>query len=571
VTTTRLNRESFAWLFVIGLVAVTDAWWTRALLSPDGAAYLDLADALRRGEWGSVLQGYWSPLYPLLAAAARSVASAVGGDPLAAVHLLNAGLVIVGGALVHRLIVTRHERQGGRSALPAALWLRCSWAAFAICSLVYARVDSVTPDLLLLVVMVAVLDELLRHGVERPVRLGLLLGATFLVKTSSWPWLIVTWAWLASPWGARAPRRAMVRGASATLAVVLAWLVPLSAKSGRPTLGSTGRLNACWFLRDCDGQSPDTHRGEHARYATLTTSLGGSVTYARFAATPGSAATYEPWTDPTAWAEGVRTQHESPLAFGALVGVVLDNLADALRYLGVYLYLAALAPALLWWVVARPRMAWDDDARLALGAAVVGAVGIAQFVAVQVQPRLMAPFAWLHVAGLLAWMLVASAPPAHDAGGEGGRTGAEKRRGARGRTDDTAPPARDPSTGMAAALAWLPVVAVLAAITLVLRGDRTNAASDSSYRAELRDASTRASSGRTPRAVVVVGDAFPLVAHAKALDLVIVAQLLPASAATLDAIDPRERQRLLQQAGNGTADVAWQRQPDGRVRVTALR
>ena len=323
-------------------------------------------DALRRGEWGSVLQGYWSPLYPLLAAATRSVASAVGGDPLAAVHLLNAGLVIVGGALVHRLIVTRHERQGGRSALPAALWLRCSWAAFAICSLVYARVDSVTPDLLLLVVMVAVLDELLRHGVERPVRLGLLLGATFMVKTSSWPWLIVTWAWLASPWGARAPRRAMVRGAIATLAVMLAWLVPLSAKSGRPTLGSTGRLNACWFLRDCDGQSPDTHRGEHARYATLTTSQGGSATYARFAAAAGSAATYEPWTDPTAWAEGVRTQHESPLALGALVGVVLDNVADALRYLGVYLFLAALAPALLWWVVARPRMAWDDDARLAL-------------------------------------------------------------------------------------------------------------------------------------------------------------------------------------------------------------
>ena len=71
--------------------------------------------------------------------------------------------------------------------------------------------------------------------------------------------------------------------------------------------------------------------------------------------------------------------------------------------------------------------------------------------------------------------------------------------------------------------------------------------------------------------MVVVGDAFPLVAHAKALDLVIVAQLLPESAAMLDAIDPRERQRLLQQAGNGTADVAWQRQPDGRVRVTALR
>jgi hypothetical protein len=569
VTTNRLTRESLAWLVVIGMVAVIDAWWVRAMLNPDGAAYLDLADAMRRGEWSAVVQGYWSPLYPLLAAVVRSAASAVGMDQLAAVHALNAGLVIAGGVLVHRLVRSLVERHGTRSTVPAALWLRCTWAAYAICALVYARIDGVTPDLLLLVVMVAVLDELLRRGAQRPLRLGLLLGAAFLAKTSSWPWLVVMWGWLATPWGARAPGAAVARGAMATVAILLAWLVPLGIAAGRPTLGSTGRLNACWFLRDCDGQSPDTHRGAHARYATLAVSTGDTITYARYA---GGAATYEPWSDPTAWAAGVRTQRQSPLAVGAMAAVVVDNLADAIRYLGLYLWLAALVPALLWWAMSRPSLAWGDEPRLALGASVMGAVGIAQFVAVQVQPRLMAPFAWLHVAGALAWLFAASVPSSGGAAAHRTRAALGKGGGPAGKKRDAGAVAgREVPRGMSTVLGWVPVLAAIVAIALVLWGDRTNAASDATYRAELREASTRASGGRTPREVVVVGEAFPLVSHAKSLDIVFVAQVLPASVPTLDALDPRERQRLLQQAGHGTADVAWQRQADGRVRVTALR
>lgn len=584
MTAFRLTRESLAWLVVFGVVAAGEAWLTRALLTPDGAAYLDLADAVARGDGRTFVQGYWSPLYPLLAAVARVLARAVGADQLAAVHALNAGLAIAGGVVVHRLVLAVHARHHGGAAFPLALWQRCTWAAYVTCALVYARIDSVTPDLLLLVVLVGAVEELVRHGARRPVRLGLLLGAAFLAKTSSWPWLLVTWAWLASPLGVVASRPAAARGVAVTVAMLLAWLVPISVQAGRPTLGSTGRLNACWFLRDCDGQSPDTHRGEHARYATLTTSAGGEVTYARLADLAG---TYPPWTDPTGWAAGLRTQRASPWALGALAGVVLDNLADAVRYLAVYLYLAALAPALLWWVVVRPRLSWGDDSRLALGCAVLGAIGIAQFVAVQVQPRLMAPFAWLHVAGVLAALLAASGAPASAQGGAQASApagAASIERGAavpRVRRRRKEPAVRDVArapgagtnagTGLARSLAWVPLLASLVATALVLQGDRANAESDARYRAELRDATWRASGGRVPRAVVVVGEAFPLVAHAKALDVAIVSQVLPVSVPALDAIDSRERQRLLQQAGGGTADVAWQRQPDGRVRVTALR
>jgi len=53
VTTTRLARESLACVVALRLVVVADGWWTRALRNPDGAACLDLADAVRRGEWGA--------------------------------------------------------------------------------------------------------------------------------------------------------------------------------------------------------------------------------------------------------------------------------------------------------------------------------------------------------------------------------------------------------------------------------------------------------------------------------------------------------------------------------------
>ena len=90
------------------------------------------------------------------------------------------------------------------------------------------------------------------------------------------------------------------------------------------------------------------------------------------------------------------------------------------------------------------------------------------------------------------------------------------------------------------------------------------------YRSEIASITTQASRGFARRTIVVVGDAFPLIAHAKALGARVVAQVLPASADLLASLPPAERKRVLREAGKGQADVAWQMRDDGRVRITPL-
>ena len=64
-----------AWVVLL-LVAGFQAWATRFYPTPDGVSYLDLSDAVLRGDFGELLNGYWSPLYPVLVGLGRRLTSA---------------------------------------------------------------------------------------------------------------------------------------------------------------------------------------------------------------------------------------------------------------------------------------------------------------------------------------------------------------------------------------------------------------------------------------------------------------------------------------------------------------
>ena len=58
-----------AWTVAIVLGGLQVVAHPYRLSSDDAISYLDLADAYLRHDWKSVLNGYWSPLYPVLNAA----------------------------------------------------------------------------------------------------------------------------------------------------------------------------------------------------------------------------------------------------------------------------------------------------------------------------------------------------------------------------------------------------------------------------------------------------------------------------------------------------------------------
>ncbi len=58
-------------------------------MSADGCRYLDMGDAIMRGDWGMVINGYWSPLYPLLLGVAMVVVKPSPEWEFPIAHLVN--------------------------------------------------------------------------------------------------------------------------------------------------------------------------------------------------------------------------------------------------------------------------------------------------------------------------------------------------------------------------------------------------------------------------------------------------------------------------------------------------
>lgn len=364
----------------------------------DGAAYLDLAQRLLDGDLAGFVQGYWSPVYPALLALLLGVTGASGSAAVAAAHVLNLVIALAAVALLWRAAIQRSDARWGVLAL----------TAFLVASARTVRIDAVTPDLLLMVAIIGLGLELLRRDGWRPVQLGSWAGAAFLIKTSVWPWLMVSaMVALLALWQQRDRRRALlVALATAALPLIL-WSTAMSIEVGRPTLGSTGRLTACWYLFSCDGRTPDSHAGEHEEYHTWVLGAQATVKVATF---PETAWTYAPWSDPSAWQEGMLQQARVPptamelVKYGATQLGLVIGLWMPFLLVGVLLPLVALTPG-------APSLL-SVSRRPAGVAMMMGVIGILQFVAVHAEPRLIAPFTMLFSLGWIEWRLSGTPRPA---------------------------------------------------------------------------------------------------------------------------------------------------------------
>ena len=262
-------------------------------MSPDGVAYLDLAAALRRGDLHHFVQGYWSPLYPALLALIGGVGGASAHAMLPIAHAVN--VVAVAGTV---FILWRWAR-----AMPSPWFGRAAIAALFLCGTEPPRVEAVTPDLLLMLVLTAIGYELIVRGGRRWLWLGILFGATFLIKTSSWPWLLIALAIRLATAPDRSAWRVAVNSHLVMFGVMLCWMMPMSVQSGGITFGSTGRLNYNWYIETSDSRTPDTHHGTHRQYYPIPVDSNPGFPWARF--DQAAQWTYEPWSDPGQWARGV--------------------------------------------------------------------------------------------------------------------------------------------------------------------------------------------------------------------------------------------------------------------------
>ena len=390
--------ETAAWAVVCGF-ALLNAWIARHTVDADGLSYLDIADAILRGDWKNVVNAYWSPLYPLLLLPAVAAGRAWPYWEAAAAHAVN--LAIFFGALIAFRMLLREAAANARCSsaggpgekyLPTDVYTFIASALFMWTSLEWTSVRRTTPDILVsaLVYLTGVFlikrrEE--RHNRRYSILLGFALALGYYAKTVFFPLAVALLVVLIAV-EIRQRRRAVnaIAAALAFFALSGPWVLALSLSKGRFTFGDSGLLNYAWYV---NGVCLHVHwQGDppgfgHPLHPTKQLSTHPKI-YA-FASPIGG--TYPPWFDPSYWYEGVRPRFIPAQQMARSAHNLITLLLAAVPIL-----LAAVAMA------ATRNWSWRIDCealRNQWPLLFLAALGLVSYLLVLVQRRYIAPFSML--------------------------------------------------------------------------------------------------------------------------------------------------------------------------------
>ena len=387
---TRRVRNA-AWALLLTIAAL-QGWMFRNEISPDGVAYLDLSDAVVSGRFGELVNGYWSPLYPVVIGVLRLIVSPTPlGDPeweFAIVHVANL-LAFLAALGAFELFMRQLDEAGedwGQQMLRSPFGRGAAYLLFAIGSLDMISVKGPVPDLLLAAACLASFAfaiRLQRAPADRraAVLLGASLAAGALTKSILFPLGAVVLASLG--WALRRSGLGSVAVAAAVLAALtLPWVAATSVALGRLSTGETGALNYAWYVNG--RQPPNTGVMPALAAPREPLALDG------LAVLPDARGTNPLWYDPARWHRDVRPTLS--------LAQQRPRLIHSARY-----YAYVLAPFLLLLVAIAAASRWSD-LRLAWMRVHIVLVpclaGIAAYSLVYTTSRYVAPFL---VAGCVAF------------------------------------------------------------------------------------------------------------------------------------------------------------------------
>jgi len=84
--TSRFRTTALCLMTAIGVI---EAVFSRHSIQDDGVSYLDMGDAIVRGDWNTAVNGHWSPLYPWLQGLALRLFKPGAYSQFSVVHFVN--------------------------------------------------------------------------------------------------------------------------------------------------------------------------------------------------------------------------------------------------------------------------------------------------------------------------------------------------------------------------------------------------------------------------------------------------------------------------------------------------
>ena len=401
--TTRVRRAAWSILPLAGMV---EALFSRHTMNPDGVSYLDMGDAIVRGDWKMAVNGYWSPLYPWIQGTALRLAKPSTFLQFSVVHFVNFLIFLFAFACFDLLLQT---------AVTSVPWLGESenrrlprWAVFAVgysvflwSSIALTRIRTVSPDMLmtgLLYLAVALLLKIWARpqSYSRFALLGAVLGLGYLAKVAVFPLcgIFLAVAWIVSGnWRKATPR---VLAAVLVFAVVSGpWIAALSKAKGRFTFGDSGRVN---YMLWVDGASPSYYFRDlgaaGGQYAHPIRQIYDAPAVYEFS-TPVKG-TLPVWYDASYWTDG------------AVPKLSLRNQVAVIRgWLHFYFDLlfssqSALFVGFVVLCFVSGRYLFFNQVKARWPIWLIGVAGLAMFAIVHVELRYVAPFFTLCWVGLFS-------------------------------------------------------------------------------------------------------------------------------------------------------------------------
>jgi len=414
-------QESLRFCFWVSavLLGLLQIWVHRYQVGPDGTSYIEIARRLQHGDYQALLNGYWSPLYPLLLSGAFRILDTGLYWESTVVHFLNFAIYL--GSLycfeifLKQLLAAR-KLSGHASGESHPENLRRTWIwgylLFLWVSWFWTSPAEVTPDLLVVCVVFLATAALLRIRTSVAswgtfAILGVILGAGYLAKAAMFP---IAFVFLVSAFSlARSRKRAELPILISTVtfvAVTAPFLLALSQSKGRITFGDTGKLNYAWYVsgapksRHWQGQPSGTGVPVHpTRRVSDTEPL-----YEFAEPVQGS---YPPWYDPSYWYEGVKPQFDAKGQLMALYRAANSYLRIWSKY-GT-MYFVGLAILLL----RRRGAGWREAKDSFYLVWMPTYAALLMYELVHVEPRFVGGFGLV----LLAAAFTRLAPPVASAGG----------------------------------------------------------------------------------------------------------------------------------------------------------
>lgn len=237
-------------LFLAIFIGLIHTWLLRYFIESDSIPFLDIGDAVFRGDFGALVNGVWNPIYAIIQGFFLFLLKPGLYSEIIVVHIVNfftyAFALFCFEFFFRRFIEDKQEEE-------VWMWMCLGYSLFIWSSTNLITISGVTPDMLLsgFVYLASGLLLKIKVGLKNWVNfvlLGLVLGLGYLTKEAMFPiaFVFIILSFFAVPDKKYKFLKSVV-ALACFLLIAGPFVFSLSKSRGYFTYGETGKLNYHWY------------------------------------------------------------------------------------------------------------------------------------------------------------------------------------------------------------------------------------------------------------------------------------------------------------------------------------